>query len=67
MFRIKPEVVAARPSAFAALYRSEDVMVKILGVRRKPAPSERRQKNRRTNRNRWSRRRVCCSSTVGAA
>ena len=38
MFRVKPEVVAARPSAFAALYRSEDVMVKVLGVNRKPAP-----------------------------
>lgn len=38
MFRVKPEVVAARPSAFAALYRSEEVMVKVLGVGRKPAP-----------------------------
>ena len=32
MFRVKPEVVAARPSAFAALYRSADVVVKVLGL-----------------------------------
>ena len=38
MFRMKPEVVAARPSAFAALYRSADIVIKVLGVDRKPAP-----------------------------
>ena len=38
MFRVKPEVVAARPAAFAALYRSADVVGKVLGVRRRPAP-----------------------------
>lgn len=43
MFRVEPRVVAARPTAFAALYRSADIVGKVLGVRRRPAP--RRQEN----------------------
>ena len=38
MFRVEPRVVAARPAAFAALYRSADIVGKVLGVRRRPAP-----------------------------
>lgn len=38
MFRIQPQTVAARPAAFAALYRSADIVSKVLGVRRRPAP-----------------------------
>ena len=37
MFRVQPQVVAARPAAFAALYRSADIVGKVLGVRRRPA------------------------------
>ena len=41
MFRVPTQTVAARPAAFAALYRSADIVGKVLGVRRRPAVRKR--------------------------
>ena len=41
MFRVPTQKVADRPAAFAALYRSADIVGKVLGVRRRPAVRKR--------------------------